>query len=80
MKVVAPSGDRCAVQVTLSDGTRLPADLVLLSVGVRPETTLSQAAGLTLGERDAVRVDEHLRTSAPGARCTSSRAAISRER
>jgi NADPH-dependent 2,4-dienoyl-CoA reductase/sulfur reductase-like enzyme/rhodanese-related sulfurtransferase len=54
------------VRVHLSDGTDLPADLVLLSVGVRPETTLARAAGLTLNERGAVRVDQHLRTSAEG--------------
>jgi NADPH-dependent 2,4-dienoyl-CoA reductase/sulfur reductase-like enzyme/rhodanese-related sulfurtransferase len=55
-----------AVRVTLSDGTELPADLVLLSVGVRPESSLARAAGLELNERGAVRVDEHLLTSAPG--------------
>jgi NADPH-dependent 2,4-dienoyl-CoA reductase/sulfur reductase-like enzyme/rhodanese-related sulfurtransferase len=58
-----PSG---AVRVHLSDGTELPADLVLLSVGVRPESALARAAGLELNERGAVRVDEYLRTSAPG--------------
>ena len=54
-----------ALRVRLSDGDELPADLVLLSVGVRPETTLARAAGLDLDPRGAVRVDEHLRTSAP---------------
>jgi NADPH-dependent 2,4-dienoyl-CoA reductase/sulfur reductase-like enzyme/rhodanese-related sulfurtransferase len=54
------------VVVDLSDGTGLDADLVLLAVGVRPETTLAAAAGLVLGPRGSVIVDEHLRTSAPG--------------
>jgi len=54
------------VRVRLSDGSELPADLVLLSVGVRPESLLARAAGLELNERGAVRVDEHLLTSAPG--------------
>jgi NADPH-dependent 2,4-dienoyl-CoA reductase/sulfur reductase-like enzyme/rhodanese-related sulfurtransferase len=53
------------VHVHLSDGTDLLTDLVLLSVGVRPESTLARAAGLDLNERGAVRVDEHLLTSAP---------------
>jgi NADPH-dependent 2,4-dienoyl-CoA reductase/sulfur reductase-like enzyme/rhodanese-related sulfurtransferase len=53
------------VHVHLSDGSELPADLVLLSVGVRPESTLARAAGLDLNERGAVRVDEHLLASAP---------------
>jgi rhodanese-related sulfurtransferase len=55
-----------AVCVHLSDGSALPADLVLLSVGVRPETTLARTAGLELNPRGAIRVDEHLRTSTEG--------------
>ena len=61
----AGSGAR-EVRVRLSDGTEVTADLVLLSVGVRPESSLARAAGIDLNERGAVRVDEHLRTSAPG--------------
>jgi NADPH-dependent 2,4-dienoyl-CoA reductase/sulfur reductase-like enzyme/rhodanese-related sulfurtransferase len=53
------------VHVHLSDGTAVPADLVLLSVGVRPESSLARAAGLQLNDRGAIRVDEHLLTSAP---------------
>lgn len=49
--------------VELGDGRRLPADLVLFSVGVRPELALARAAGLTLGATGALLVDEHLRTS-----------------
>jgi NADPH-dependent 2,4-dienoyl-CoA reductase/sulfur reductase-like enzyme/rhodanese-related sulfurtransferase len=49
----------------LSDGTRLPADVVLLAVGVRPESALAQGAGLTTTPRGGVIVDEHLRTSDP---------------
>jgi NADPH-dependent 2,4-dienoyl-CoA reductase/sulfur reductase-like enzyme/rhodanese-related sulfurtransferase len=59
----SPDGTVC---VRLSDGTELPADLVLLSVGVRPESGLARAAGLDLNERDAVKVDAHLQTSVPG--------------
>ncbi len=62
-----PGGSGAAddqVVVRLSDGTEVMADLVLLSVGVRPESTLARAAGLEVSERGAVRVDEHLRTSA----------------
>ena len=58
------AGHEGEVSVTLSDGSELAADIVLLSVGVRPETSLARAAGLELNERGAVRVDEHLRTSA----------------
>lgn len=51
--------------VTLSDGTRLPADLIVLAIGVRPESDLAAAAGLDLGVRGAVRVDDHSLTSDP---------------
>ena len=51
--------------VELSDGSALPADLVLLAAGVRPETSLAAAAGLALSSRGALLVDEHLRTSDP---------------
>jgi NADPH-dependent 2,4-dienoyl-CoA reductase/sulfur reductase-like enzyme/rhodanese-related sulfurtransferase len=49
--------------VELSDGRRLPADLVLFSVGVRPELTLVKSAGLTLGPAGGLLVDERLQTS-----------------
>jgi NADPH-dependent 2,4-dienoyl-CoA reductase/sulfur reductase-like enzyme len=38
---------------------------VILAIGVRPDTTLAKAAGLTIGERGGIRVDEHMRTSDP---------------
>lgn len=60
--VPATSG---AVEVRLSDGTTLPCDLVLLSVGVRPESGLARAAGIAVNDRGAIVVDEHLRTSVP---------------
>jgi len=51
--------------VVLSDGRELPADLVIMSIGVRPDTTLARAAGLELGPRGGIRVDERMRTSDP---------------
>ncbi|MBL8931552.1 MAG: FAD-dependent oxidoreductase [Kineosporiaceae bacterium] len=61
------SGDGASpLTAELSDGALLPCDLVLLAVGVRPESSLARAAGLDVNERGAVRVDEHLLTSAPG--------------
>lgn len=52
-------------EVELSDGRHIGADLVLFSVGVRPELALAKQAGLTLGESGGVLVDETLRTSDP---------------
>jgi NADPH-dependent 2,4-dienoyl-CoA reductase/sulfur reductase-like enzyme/rhodanese-related sulfurtransferase len=51
--------------VTLSDGRKIPADLVLFSVGVRPELSLAKQAGLAIGPSGGLLVDEHLRTSDP---------------
>ena len=51
--------------VALGDGTLLPADLIVLSVGVRPDTAVFEAAGVKC-ERGAIVVDEHGRTSIPG--------------
>ena len=49
--------------VVLADGTRVAADLVVLSVGVRPSTEVFEASGIAC-ERGAIVVDEHGRTSA----------------
>jgi len=38
---------------------------VILSLGVRPDTTLAKAAGLAIGERGGIRVDDQMRTSDP---------------
>jgi apoptosis-inducing factor 3 len=50
--------------VRLDDGSELPADLVIVGVGVRPDTQLAAAAGLRV--EDGVIVNERLETSAPG--------------
>lgn len=52
--------------VLLGDGTRLPADLVVLSVGVRPRVELARRAGIELTGRGAIVVDDEQRTSVPG--------------
>ena len=49
--------------VTLSDGTELDADLIVLSTGVRPDTTFAEVAGIETS-RGYILVDEHGRTSA----------------
>ena len=51
--------------VLLRSGRRLEAGLVVLGVGVRPENALAVAAGLAVGPRGGVRVDEHMQTDDP---------------
>jgi len=50
---------------TTESGGRHAADLVILAIGVRPETDLARAAGLLLGARGGIAVDEQMRTSDP---------------
>jgi rhodanese-related sulfurtransferase len=65
VKVVTGVGLKAigADDVELADGRRVPAQLVLLSVGVKPELSLAKAAGLTLGPSGALQVDDTLRTN-----------------
>lgn len=51
--------------VRLADGTEFPADMVLVSTGVKPSAELAAAAGAALGVAGAIRVDERMRTSLP---------------
>ena len=53
------------LEVLTASGKRLPADLVILAIGVRPETALAKMAGIEIGQRGGIRVDEHMRTSDP---------------
>jgi NADPH-dependent 2,4-dienoyl-CoA reductase/sulfur reductase-like enzyme/rhodanese-related sulfurtransferase len=54
-----------ASTVVLRSGKRLPADLVVLGLGVRPETGLARQAGLEIGALGGIRVNEHLQTNDP---------------
>jgi NADPH-dependent 2,4-dienoyl-CoA reductase/sulfur reductase-like enzyme len=58
---------RLEVQATAADGTAVTraADMVLVVVGVRPDTTLAAEAGATLGVRGAIAVDTGMRTNLP---------------
>ena len=56
-------GDR--ITVLAKSGLKLKADLVILSIGVKPEIRLAQEAGLEIGPRGGIRVDPAMRTSDP---------------
>lgn len=53
------------LNVCLNSGQRLPAQLVIFGVGVRPENKLAVDAGLGVGPRGGIRVNEHLQTDDP---------------
>ena len=52
--------------ILLEDGTTLDSDITILSVGIQPETALAQAAGIKLGFRGGILVDEHYQTNLKG--------------
>lgn len=52
-------------KVVLASGRELPADVVVLAIGVAPETSLAKEAGLELGETGAIKVTPDFRTSDP---------------
>ena len=49
--------------VQLNNGVEIPAELIILAIGVRPDTKLAKDAGLTIGTRGGISVDEFNRTS-----------------
>jgi NADPH-dependent 2,4-dienoyl-CoA reductase/sulfur reductase-like enzyme/peroxiredoxin family protein/rhodanese-related sulfurtransferase/TusA-related sulfurtransferase len=53
------------LEVLLSTGRVIPCGLVILAIGVRPEARLAAEAGLTIGQRKGIVVDDHMRTSDP---------------
>ena len=75
-EIVGPDGH--VTGVLLDGGEELPADLVVVTAGIRPDTALARTAGLEVGR--GVLVDDELRTSAPGVRavgeCAEHRGAV----
>ncbi len=63
-KVVSFGGDKTVEYVELADGTKLTADMVIVSVGARPNTELAEKLGLKIEDK-GIWVDEYLRTSDP---------------
>ncbi len=66
----APTGittdDGRVTGVTLSDGTALPADLVVFSVGIRPRDELAREAGLDVAPRGGIVISDACKTARPG--------------
>ena len=57
--------DGSALVVQLSDGAEIPADVVVLAVGVRPDSELARQAGVRIGPLGGIAVDAQMRTSVP---------------
>ena len=53
------------LEVDTDSGKSYKADIVILAIGVQPDTALAKMAGIEIGERGGIRVDEHMRTSDP---------------
>jgi NADPH-dependent 2,4-dienoyl-CoA reductase/sulfur reductase-like enzyme len=79
---VGPDGRVCAVRT--ASGRELPADLVVLGLGVRPNVRLAQEAGIPLGTSGGIAVDARMRTGVEGVwaagDCAESRHLLSGQR
>ncbi|NSW54391.1 MAG: FAD-dependent oxidoreductase [Armatimonadetes bacterium] len=62
---IEDNGDGKVKSVITGDGQEIPAQLVLLSIGIRPNVGLARDAGLTIGPSGGILVDEFMRTSDP---------------
>ncbi|MZH02033.1 MAG: CoA-disulfide reductase [Nitrospinae bacterium] len=58
-------GEKGAAVIELKSGARIPADMVILGIGVRPESELIKNAGLEVGDRGGIKVNDNLQTSDP---------------
>jgi len=62
-KVTEFVGDGKVEALLLDNGEKIPADLVILGMGARPNTDLAESMGIELNKRKAIVVDEYMRTS-----------------
>ena len=61
VKAFEPESDKTTV--VLQSGKRIPADMIILSIGVRPNNALAKEAGLEIGVTGGIKVNEYLQTS-----------------
>ncbi|OPL12097.1 MAG: pyridine nucleotide-disulfide oxidoreductase [Firmicutes bacterium ML8_F2] len=65
VKIKEVSGQDKVEYLELADGKKIPADLVILSIGARPNIKLAQEAGIKVEEKGGIWVDEYMKTSQP---------------
>lgn len=63
--VTAISSNGTGLTVNLSTDETVDTDILIMAIGVKPETTLAKNAGLTIGSRGGISVNENMRTSDP---------------
>lgn len=61
-KIIPKKNGLC---IEISDGNQIESDMVLLAIGVVPENTLARKAGLSIGVKGAIKVNEKMKTSVP---------------
>jgi len=61
-RVVSIEGSECVESVTLESGEKIPADMVLVSIGAKPCSELAEKAGLRIVDNGSIWVDEYMRT------------------
>lgn len=61
-KIIPKKNSLC---IEISDGNQIESDMILLAIGVVPENTLARKAGLSIGVKGAIKVNEKMQTSVP---------------
>ncbi len=62
---VIEAGEHCRYRMAFADGSHLETDMILFSAGIRPHDSLAREAGLEIGERGGIVVDDACQTSDP---------------
>lgn len=62
---IIKDGDECRHKMCFADGTELETDMILFSAGIRPRDELARAAGLDMGPRGGIVIDNQCKTSDP---------------
>lgn len=65
VKAFEPAGGDDRVGIVITEHNRFPADVVILSIGAKPNVALAETGGIEIGETGAIKVDPTMRTNYP---------------